>query len=346
MAQNDMAFVVGIERYPTFGGNASNAARDLKGPVNDAHAFVDWLKASDGGDIPPGNIFTVTSSDFPTGNRVGPILQDLINKLETLKTAAKAPPRKRRLYIYTSGHGFGRRRLEGGLYLADAEPKNLSNLFVTEYFHWFLNAAHFDECILFSDACMDQGRLASPTQPHWRREIAAGRNTRAFGAYAARFAGRAVEGLMPNGQVHGAFSYALRMGLSGAAAIVDQQGHRTVTSDSLRDYLIATMQKLMTEAERQDTRISTDPDFGPFETVTLVENAPAFVRGITILLPNAQANTTLTLLDAALAPVRQAVAANGSATLHLSPGLYTLTDVNGWEGPFEFTGVEKEIDLR
>ncbi|MGB3796097.1 MAG: hypothetical protein WA957_07315, partial [Alteraurantiacibacter sp.] len=300
MAQNDMAFVVGIERYPTFGGNASNAARDLQGPVNDAEAFVGWLKAPDGGDLRKGNIFAVTSGDFPTGNPVGPVLQDMIDTLEKLKIAATKPPKKRRLYIYTSGHGFGRKRLEGGLYLADAEPNNLSNLFVTEYFNWFLDAAHFDECVLFSDACMDQGRLVSPALPHWRREIAPGPGTRAFGAHAARFAGRAVEGTMPNGAVHGAFSYALRMGLDGAAAVVDAQGKRTVTSDSLRDYLIATMHKLMTEAERQDTRISTAPDFGPFDTVTLVENAPPFIRDVTILLPGVLADAQLELANAAL----------------------------------------------
>jgi len=347
MAHNDMAFVVGIERYPTFGGNASNTAKDLRGPVNDALAFVDWLKAPDGGDVPAGNIFALTSADFPPGAAAGPVLQDLIDTLEALKTAATSPPPKRRLYIYTSGHGFGRKRLEGGLYLADAQPDKLSNLFVTEYFHWFLNAAHFRECILFSDACMDQGRLATPALPHWRKEIAAGPSPRAFGAHAARFAGRAVEGMMPNGAVHGAFSYALRMGLEGAAAVVDAQGNRTVTSDGLRNYLIATMHKLMTDAERRDTRISTDPDFGPFETVTLVENAPVFIRDVRVLLPGGQANAPLELENAALNVLARPVAeSDATVTLKLEPGLYTLAGAEGWEGPFEFTGAETEISLR
>ncbi|MCL3882684.1 caspase family protein [Marivita sp. GX14005] len=346
MARNDMAFVIGIARYPTFGGNASDAARDLQGPVNDADAFVDWLKAPDGGDVPEAHIFAVTSDHFPAGAPVGPVVRDVTDKLDALRTAAKAPPRKRRLYIYTSGHGFGRRRLEGGLYLADAAPANLSNFFVSDYFNWFLDAAYFDECILFSDACMDQGRLAAPAQPHWRREIAPGRGTSAMGAYAARFAGRAVEGRMANGLFHGAFSYALRMGLLGAAAVVDPQGKRKVTGDSLRDYLIATMQKLMTEAERQDPRISTDPDFGPFDPVTLVEDPPPFERPVTVLLPGAVADATLNLENAAFDNLGPVTAANGSLALSLRPGLYALTSSGGWEGAFEFTGVEQEISLR
>ncbi|SDX93916.1 Caspase domain-containing protein [Ruegeria halocynthiae] len=346
MAQNDMALVIAIKRYPSFGGNASSASRDLRGPVNDAAAFTEWLKAQDGGDVPSANVFSVTSDDFPAGGPTGPVLKDLTDKLDAFKTALKQPPKKRRLYIYVSGHGYGRRRTEGGLYLADATPNSLTNLFVTDYFNWFMASAHFKECVLFCDACMDQGRLASPSPAHWRREIRpTSHNTKAVGAYAARFAGRAVEGTMSNGQDHGAFSYALKLGLDGAAAIVDAQGNRSITTDSLRDYLIATMQKLMTDAQLQHPLVSTEPDFGPFDTLTLVENAPKFTRLLRVALPPEVANATLELENAALDKLGQVAAVNGQVTLTLAPGMYVLAEIGGWEGAFEFTGAETRIDL-
>ena len=334
MGANDMALVVGIGKYPTFGGNAAAAARDLHGPVNDADAFLDWLRNPSGGDVPSGHIFAVTSANLPAGATLGPILQHLTDTFDALKTLARQAVPRRRLYLYVSGHGYGRKRAEGGLYLADATPANLSNLFVSDYFHWFLDAGDFEECVLFCDACMDQGRLAAPAAMHWRREIQANQ-TKALGVYAARFAGRAVEGTMPNGQVHGAFSYALHMGLSGAAAVDDGQGGRVITSDSLRDYLIATMQKLMTEAQRQHPQISTEPDFGPFDTVTLVANAPLFTAPLRLRTPPRLDGTPLRLENAALAVLGRETPANGILDLTLSPGLYLLSDPgSGWSAGF------------
>ncbi len=344
MAQNDMALVIAIKRYPSFGGNASSGSRDLKGPVNDASAFVDWLKSQQ---IPNKNIFDITSDDFPDTGPVGPSLVDLTKKLDDLVKVAKEPPAKERLYIYVSGHGYGRRRTEGGLYLADATPDNLNNLFVTDYFHWFLDAARFKECVLFYDACMDQGRLASPAPIHWRREVdRVSHNIKAVGVYAARFAGRAVERTMANGKDHGAFSFALKMALDGAAAVEDGLGNRVITSESLRDYLIATMQKLMTDEQRQHPLVSTEPDFGPFDSVTLVKNAPLFQKSVQILLPDPMVGKTLFLVNAKLEEEGQLNVIEERIKLDLSPGLYVLSDNAGWESAFEFTGAETEINLR
>lgn len=347
MAQNDMALVVAIRRYPSFGGNASSGSQDLQGPVNDAEEFVKWLRAPSGGDVPDANIFSVTSDKFPDGGPIGPVEAHLIGELDALIKLVKKPPKKRRLYVYVSGHGYGRRRTEGGLYLADATPDNLTNLFVTDYFNWFMDAAHFEECILFCDACMDQGRLASPAPVHWRREIRPnGQNTKAIGAYAARFAGRAVESTMANGQAHGAFSYALKLALAGAAAVDDGQGNRVITSESLRDYLIATMQKLMTDAQRQHPLVSTEPDFGPFDTVTLVENPPVFQGNVNVIVPAQVANASLSLENAVFNDLGQVNAVSGRVVLKLTPGYYVLSENGGWEGAFEYTGAETQIDLR
>ncbi len=344
MPQNAMALVIAIKRYPSFGGNASSGSRDLKGPVNDATTFIQWLKSQG---IPDAHIFDVTSDDFPAAGPIGPALADLTNKLDDLIKVAKEAPAKERLYIYVSGHGYGRRRTEGGLYLADATPDNLTNLFVTDYFHWFMDAARFKECILFYDACMDQGRLASPAPIHWRREVdRASHNIQALGIFAARFAGRAVERTMENGKDHGAFSYALKMALDGAAAVDDGQGNRVITSESLRDYLIATMQKLMTDDQRQHPLVSTEPDFGPFDSVILVKNAPPFLKSVQILLPGPLVGKTLILENAKLKEEAQIDAIEDSITLDLSPGLYVLSDGTGWERAFEFTGAETEIDLQ
>ena len=346
MAQNDLALLIAIKRYPGFGGNAASGSQNLKGPENDALAFYDWLTDPNGGDVPAAHIFRKTSADFPAGGQIGPAQAHLKQELDALRSELKKTPKKRRLYIYVSGHGYGRRRTEGGLYLADATQTSLTNLFVTDYFHWFLDAAHVEECVLFYDACMDQGRLAAPTPIHWRREIRAhGHNTKAVGAFAARFAGRAVEGTMADGKAHGAFSYALKLALEGAAAVVDANGDRVITSDSLRDYLIATMHKLMTDAQRQHPMVSTEPDFGPFDSLTLVRNAPVFQRPVEVSLPPPVANATLHLANAALDDLGPVSASGGRVTLTLEPGLFSLSHDDGWEAAFEFTGAETLIDL-
>ncbi|MEM6385493.1 MAG: caspase family protein [Pseudomonadota bacterium] len=347
MAANDWAIVIGIARYPEFGGNAGAAPRDLDGPVNDAETFMDWLTNPSGGDVPAGQVIKVTSDDFAAPD-VGPDLDDLKAKLNQFKNDIdQAAVPLGRLYIYASGHGYGRERLRGGVYLADSKIDKPTDLFISKYLSWFSERNTFRECVLFCDACMDQGRLAFPTPVHWLREIPLGPNTtRSFASYAARFAGQAVEGPMENGTVHGVYSYALKLGLDGAAAVADGNGGRHITTRSLQDYLIAAMPKLMTDAQVSAPAVSKEPDQGPLDDFILVANPPLFAKDVTIKLPVAAGNSVL-LEDASFANLGTHAVAGSAVTVNLSPGLYLLrADGGGWEEGFEYTGAERELDLQ
>jgi hypothetical protein len=103
MAASDHAVVVGISRYPFLG--------DLSGPENDAMDFAGWLLDAGGGNVPPGNVQRILSSDWalstdpldaePTTTRLEAAFDRLFEWGE--RNSGKAG---RRLYIYLAGHGF------------------------------------------------------------------------------------------------------------------------------------------------------------------------------------------------------------------------------------------------
>ena len=348
MARDDYAIVMGVQGYPVLGGRSPPVAGNLSGPVNDADAILDWLKSAQGGDVPQKHVRTITTAGFPPGADPRPVEQDMREAFDWLKdTTFELQDRPRRLYIYASGHGFARKRLEGGIYLADAEPENYSHLAVSDYFNWFVDAGVFRECMLILDACMDQGRLVQVTPPHLFRAIdpEAERTTRVFATYSARYSGRSVENTMPNGKVHGAFTYAMKLALEGAASVPAPGGGRRITTASLRDYLIATTQKLMRPDQREDTGVSIEPDFGPFDDFVVVEDAPLFRLEVELTLPSSATGKTFTLKDAALRKIAPFRPGTGSILVTLSPGLYLLTSETGWRAAFEITGFERHIQL-
>ena len=348
MARDDYAIVMGVQGYPTLGGRSPPVAGDLLGPVNDVDAILAWLKSAQGGDVPDVQVRTVTTAGFPPGADPRPVERDMREAFDWLKDAAFAlSDRPRRLYVYASGHGFARRRLEGGIYLADAAPESYSHLAVSDYFNWFVDAGVFRECVLVLDACMDQGRLAQVTPPHLSRAIdpEAERSTRVFAAYSARFAGRSVENAMPNGKVHGAFTYALRLALEGAASVPAPGGGRQITTASLRNYLIATTQKLMRPDQREDTGVSIEPDFGPLDDFVVVEDAPLLRLAVELTVPPAATGRTFTLQDAAFREVARFRPAGGRIDATLSPGFYVVTSETGWRAAFEITGFERHVML-
>lgn len=95
-ATTDFGLVVGINDYPRFSS--------LKGAVNDALSFHEWLRAEDGGNVAEGNVRSVLSQadpPKPVQEQVDEALFDLMQKANAKEVVG------RRLYFHFSGHGAG-----------------------------------------------------------------------------------------------------------------------------------------------------------------------------------------------------------------------------------------------
>jgi hypothetical protein len=152
---------------------------------------------------------------------------------------------------------------------------------------YFLNAGIFDEIVVFMDCCRNPFGL-SPNFPSYVNAVsldALKQERRTFFGFATRWGLNAREKPF-NGVTRGIFTTALMAGLKGAAANSDG----TITSSSLRNYLLVHMQDLLSDAERRDTTIPQSPDI-PAPAVDLVFTTvpPPRVK-VTITFPPAGAN--------------------------------------------------------
>ncbi len=99
------AVVVAIDRYPGF------ADRNLKGPVNDARAFIQWLEDPAGGDLPAKNVRSLLSEpsqDDPARPAPGdahPKAREVDALFRPFYKQGQDARIGERLYIFASGHG-------------------------------------------------------------------------------------------------------------------------------------------------------------------------------------------------------------------------------------------------
>jgi hypothetical protein len=281
--------VIGVRRYPD-ADDPTGWITNLKGPDNDADAVAAWLRKSDGGGLPHGNVGVVRSADFPEPfpgkQQVGPqqkAIQDALNNVAKLpSTAFEGQYTGRRLYIYVSGHGYAQQRNEAALVTAEAERDFPFNVEVRSWLDWFWKAARFKECVLWADCCATRAPIAVFTRCG-RTPITApnASDVRVFSAFAAKFDRRAVERQMnEDGQWHGVFTWALLKGLDGAAAV-----NGAITSDSLRNYLTENMKTFMRDNQLADTQVAKEPDFGNVDPITFRTLGAASRYPVTLRFP-------------------------------------------------------------
>jgi hypothetical protein len=264
---NDHAVVIGIRRYHD-AADPSGWIGNLNGPDNDAAAVADWLREPGGGDLLDKNVRLIRSADlpdpFPDENGVGPqqrAVEGAFDGLADLSTTAyEGQYSGRRLYVYVSGHGFGRQNDEAALVTAEAKRSRPFNVLVTSWVDWFWLAGRFKEFVLWVDCCATRQPLTylKPCDRNEERSPNADKGRR-FSAFAAGFDKRAVENQI-DGEWHGVFTYALLQGLNGAAS-------GEVTTDSLRDYLRNSMATFMRDEQRQDARVALEPAFGKTDPI-------------------------------------------------------------------------------
>ena len=294
MAADDFGIVVGLNSYPGIG--------KLEGPEADANDFYEWLTSTRGGDVQ--NVRKIVSSDFPSDRKpTDEIAQEFDDLQGQAFRRGFAQRIGRRLYVYVAGHGVGLpfqhdpERSDAALLLANATQTNGTHVMTKVRALYFLNAGIFDEIAVFMDCC----RQTVPLNPDYPNYINANalellRNQpRKFFAFATKWGLKTREKSI-NGVVRGVFTVALMKGLRGAAA--DSNG--TITSNSLRDYLMVSMVDQLDPAERVPG-IPMEPDVPP-QAVNLVFaslDKPLLVK-VTITVPPAAANQVITVSDGSL----------------------------------------------
>ncbi|MET0828273.1 MAG: caspase family protein [Microbacterium sp.] len=249
----DYAVVVGVARYPEL--SAEGAAADLDGPDNDAQDVYDWLVSPDGGRLDPGNVKLLRSGDFEPPEPGDP--QPAEAKIELALKWVEQQTRQTgggRLYLYFSGHGFSPDLEEGALFTAEATQISPSYVYAHAWLRWFRKAQRFREAVLWMDCCMDFQQSIPVQEVLMRPQLGTSVPGPVFIGLAAHTK-KALERKMPDGKVHGVFTWTLLKGLSGGAS--DERGQ--VTAESLRSFLYAVMPEFMPEDARSAGLIDLQP---------------------------------------------------------------------------------------
>jgi hypothetical protein len=218
MANNDHAIVIGINKYKHL--------TDLKGPVNDAMCFREWLLDPDGGDVPKDQIDVLLSeADAPHAcpdpalpaeavlssidyARIDELFDDLIT------IAADTGERVgRRLYVFLAGHGLGPTPSETVVLMSNGDNAQRSGFHIPgrRYIEWFRAAALFEEIVLFMDCCRDIPGPVQMKPPPWPDSSdPAGADVKFCFGFGTKWSSKARERAVPGCEhVHGVFTCAL-----------------------------------------------------------------------------------------------------------------------------------------
>ena len=249
----DYAVVVGVARYPRLSQEGGLA--DLDGPNNDAQAVCDWLVDPRGGRLDPVNVRLIRSAQFDPLDPALPepasarIEEALLWVAEQTLTAPAD-----RLYLYFSGHGFSPRLEEGAIFTAEARQISPSYIYAHAWLRWFRQAQRCRESVLWMDCCMNYRQAIPVQEVNILAQPGTGVPGPAFMAFAAQ-TGSALEREMPDGQVHGVFTWTLLQGLRGGAC--DVRGR--VTGESLKTFLHNVMPEFLPEVVKNSAAVDLQP---------------------------------------------------------------------------------------
>lgn len=337
MNTDDYAILVGIDKYPGLGDGTAPA--DLKGPLSDVNAVKKWLTAADGGDLPPNNIIEISPQTRQTFRADQPNFSDvtaLLNMLYTRSKNSRKSPFGRRIYIYMAGHGFSPGRMKACLYTAEATIDFGQNVHATGWLNWLQDSGYFREYVLWVDACMDRQCFFPPGEPGLKPINKIAPPSANFVAFAAQRPLKALEQSISEdgGNFHGAFTWALLKGLRGAA--VDVNGR--VTGRSLADWIRNAMSARYTEADRQNTLVSKEPEvIAEDPSLIFARGAVAPIYDITLNFSEAAQRGWAAIWAGTPPKIVQTFTVDTlQKVVSLRPGLYVLdTGMGGFRQGFE-----------
>ncbi len=252
-----LAVVVGIDRYP------DALLGPLRGAINDAEAFCDWLNTPAGGGLVETasrgttEIYKILSLD--DGSDVfdaRPTLTEIESALDRVKHRADTRVREweagdrdspfKRLYLFFAGHGIGPDVDQAALLMANAGEGRFGYCLPGRpYANYFLARQAFDEVVLFMDCCRDRNPVIAAQPLKWSPPDPAGRDPNHCFGFATKWAKKSRE-VEIGGRHRGVFSAAVVEALNGSAA--DASGK--VTADGLERYVTARIPKLTQKSQQ------------------------------------------------------------------------------------------------
>lgn len=310
----DCALVVGVNDYV--------ALRPLRGAVEDARAFAEWLVDPAGGGIAQENVRTILSTKQP----LSPVGDAIDEALEALIAQAAAGG-GRRFYFYFSGHACtGDRPHDLALCLADwSNLRRRASLGSDAWLDVILASGMFAEVAFFLDCCRVTALRAvgRPPKIDFAKPGERTQAPRAFLAYATEFLRTAREVEEPSAvggpsEVRGIFTKVLVAGLRGAAAGSDG----IVTAASLKQYIErmtlerSAQRGFVQRAEVMDGFESTARFGGSIRPAKLcISFAPSLAK---------DQREEVVLYGPRREEIRRGRPASGPWELDLAPGLYKL----------------------
>lgn len=342
--QDDWALVVGVSKYP--------GLTNLEGPENDATAFYEWVVSAKGGNVPKEHTALVLSSNYPpaaTPRQAQPCLSVIENAFDDLqdiadKNAAAGNGRRtgRRLYIYLSGHGCAPRLHDSALLTAEATRKRAGYHVLGKLFaDWFLRANFFDEAVLFMDCCRESYEQTVPRFPPYIPITGpdALDKAKTFYGFGTKWSRMSRERRMPNGKVHGVFTYALLQGLEGDACDL---ATGEITAMTLGNYLFNHMKRYLRDEDLADPEVPKEPDlhYDPNPNNRFIfAKVPVKKFQVVVSLPPTSAGETLEIVGSDLRTVAEVVATPPEMRVDLKRGTYMaqILAIGSQSGPFEVT---------
>jgi hypothetical protein len=279
----DYAVVVGIARYP--------GLTDLAGPDTDAQAVHDWLVDPAGGNLDDGNVELIHSAQFDPIDPRDPKPAAGAVKAALVRIAAKTQQTPgRRLYMYFSGHGFAPTLEEGALFTAEASQIAPFHVYAHSWLKAFRRAGLFRDVVLWMDCCMNfqqsimvdeaEMRIAQTTRPPGPAFVGLAAQTKS-----------ALEHTMPDGKVHGVFTWTLLEGLRGGAA--DERGR--VTGESLKAFLQSAMPEFLPDEVKRAAAVDLHPFVRADEGMVFTRFAERPTYPVTLRIPGASPGQRLNL---------------------------------------------------
>lgn len=337
---DDYAVVIGISRYPGL-NQSGGMSFDLLGPDRDADAIHDWLVSPSGGNLKPDNVMVVKTSLFPVP--AAPYLaQPGAGKIREAFQWAESQAfdtngaRKglagRRLYVYTSGHGFLKETKRPALLTAEANLTNFFNTYVHGWIEQFRGLGYFQEYVVWADCCMNP---FSTVQVEELPNKPAGGLDRgiAFTGVAASTRS-ALESEMSDGQVHGVFTWTLLQGLNGKAAEDGQ-----ITGESLVKFLYNAMADNLPKEVREASNVDVKPAVETDPGIVFRTGVPTPGQDVTLKLDAPDGTVIQIWGGEPHAVVKTATLAGKQSKVPLDRGLYVAEIAPlGFRHGFEVTG--------
>jgi hypothetical protein len=315
------AVVIGINNYP--------GISPLEGPCNDATEFLKWVTQPGPGNVDPGNVHKLLSSEFTSTTDVKkarPVSDQIEEKFTEVLNGNLTQHIGDRLYVFVAGHGMSdvNRADAAALIAANASRQRITmpHVVVTDYIHFFRRSYTFSEIILVMDCCLDASVLRPLNvtgclqgNPHPNAS-----KVRLFLAKATVWSKKSFEKKF-NGTTRGIFSVALMEALEKVPA----EGAK-VTGKAIKNYIEQHIKTIAGDKEIED------PDIGGrgHEKVVFYERSDsqahetATAFRIRIKIDNAAGNEVVDLFGENRVLLESKISATDVVEFQVAAGIYKV----------------------